>query len=279
MINRSEVRRLFAEMMSREEEEIELAKAALLFAKVEYPDLDIDQYLRKMDLTAEKIKRRIRDNTDPKFLIREINKYIFEEEGFRGNEHDYYDPRNSFLNDVLDRKTGIPITLSVLYMEIGNRIGLPILGVGFPGHFVVKYSGVESEILIDAFNKGRILLEKDCQEMLNRVYGGGIKLQSDFLRTATKKQILDRMLHNLKGIYLNSKDYFKALSFVDMILLIAPDVMPELRDRGLLYYNLECFAQALSDLETYLRYAPKAEDAEAIRSHIPALKGLVGKIS
>ncbi len=279
MTNQSEARRLFAEMVSRKEEDIELAKAALLFAKEQYPDLDIEKYLRKIDLMAEQLKRRAGHNTDPYYLISEINRYLFNEEGFRGNEHDYYDPRNSFLNDVLDRKTGIPITLSVLYMEIGNRIGLPILGVGFPGHFVVKYSGVESKFLIDPFNKGRILLEKDCQEMLNRVYGGGIKLPSDFLRTATKKQILDRMLHNLKGIYLGSKDYCKALSFVDMILLIDPDVMPELRDRGLLYYNLECFAQALSDLETYLRYAPKAEDAEAIRSHIPALKGLVGKIS
>ncbi len=279
MTNQSEARRLFADMMGRKEEEIELAKAALIFAKEEYPDLVIERFLEKLDLMAEKIKKRNGHNADPHLLISEINNYLFVEEGFTGNEDDYYDPRNSFLNDVLDRKTGIPITLSVLYMEIGHRVGLPVLGVGFPGHFIVRYSGLREEILIDPFNKGRILSEKDCQETLNRMYGGGIKLQSDFLGTVTKKQILTRMLYNLKGICISSKNYLKALSIVDMILLIDPYEMQELRDRGLLYYNLECFAQALSDLETYLRYAPKAEDVEAIKSYIPVLKQLTAKMS
>ncbi|MGH7801128.1 MAG: SirB1 family protein [Thermodesulfobacteriota bacterium] len=279
MTNQSDAIRLFGEMVSRREEEIELAKAAFLFAKEEYPDLDIDVYLRKLDLMAEEIKSRVGHNTSPYFLITEINNYLFKEEGFRGNEDDYYDPKNSFLNDMLDRKTGIPITLSVLYMEIANRLGLPLLGVGFPGHFVVKYSGLGEEILIDPFNKGRILSFKDCKEILDRIYGGRMQFQSEFLQPVTKKQILKRMLHNLKGIYLNSKNYIKALSIVDMILLIDPEAMDELRDRGLLYYNLECFTQALSDLEAYLRHATKAEDAELIRGYIPVLKGLTAKIS
>src|SRR3972149_3835740 len=236
MTNQSVARRLLAEMVSRKEEEIELARSALLFAKEEYPGLDVGKYLQKLELMAEEIKSRIGNNTDPHFLISEINRYLFTEEGFRGNEDDYYDPRNSFLNDVLDRKTGIPITLSVLYIEIASRLGLILLGVGFPGHFIVKYSGIE-------------------------------------------KQILSRMLHNLKGIYLNSKNYIKALSIVDMVLLIDPLAIDEIRDRGLLYYNLECFTQALSDLETYLRHATKAEDAELIRGYIPVLKGLTSKIS
>jgi len=228
---------------------------------------------------SEEIKRRVSHNSDPHSLIIEINRYLFTEEGFRGNEDDYYDPRNSFLNDVLDIKTGIPITLSVLYIEIASRLGLTLLGVGFPGHFIVKYSGMEGEILVDPFNKGRILSIKDCKEILDRIYGGRMQFHSEFLQPVTKKEILSRMLHNLKGIYLNSTNYLKALSIVDMILLIDPEAMDELRDRGLLYYNLECFTQALSDLETYLRHATKAEDAELIRGYIPVLKGLTAKIS
>lgn len=267
-MSRSEAINLFTEMMSRKEEDIELAKAAILFAKEEYPNLDIDEYLRRIELMAQEIKRRAGHNTNPRFLISEINRYLFTEMGFGGNEDDYYDPRNSFLNDVLDRKTGIPITLSVLYMEIADRAGLHVSGVGFPGHFIIMYSGVEKQILIDPFNKGRILSERDCQEILNRIYNGKITLQSEFLQTVTKKQILTRMLHNLKGIYLNSKNFIKALWVVDMILIIDPYAIYEFRDRGLLYYHLECFAQALSDLETYLKYAPKDEDAELIRNYI-----------
>ena len=279
MMNQSVARRLLAEMVSRKDEEIELARASLIFAKEEYSDLDVEKYLTKLELMSEEIKRRIRHNSDPYFLISEINRYLFNEGGFRGNEDDYYDPRNSFLNDVLDRKTGIPITLSLLYMEIANRLGLTLLGVGFPGHFIVKYSGIEGEILVDPFNKGRILSNKDCKEILDRIYGGRMQFHSEFLQPVTKKEILSRMLHNLKGIYLNSTNYLKALSIVDMILLIDPEAMDELRDRGLLYYNLECFTQALSDLEAYLRHATKAEDAELIRGYIPVLTGLTAKIS
>lgn len=279
MTKQSEAKTLFSEMMNREGE-INLAKAALLLAKeIEYPDLDVYDYLRKIDLIANEVKRRTSGKTEPYSLIEEINGYFFYEEGFRGNEADYYDPRNSFLNEVLDRKTGIPITLSVLYMEIGRRVGFPVFGVGFPGHFIVKYSGAEGEILIDPFNKGRIIAENDCQETLNQIYGREIKLQSDFLQTVTNRHILTRMLHNLKGIYISSKDYHKALSVTDMILLVSPMSLNELMDRGLLYYHLECFAQALSDLETYLRNAPKNEDTEVIRSYIPVLKELVGRIS
>ncbi len=276
-MSRSEAISLFTQMMSRKEEDIELARAAILLAKEEYPDLDIDEYMRRIELMAQEIKRRAGHNTNPHFLIGEINRFLFTEMGFSGNEDDYYDPKNSFLNDVLDRKTGIPITLSVLYMEIAERAGLHVSGVGFPGHFIVMYSGAEKQILIDPFNKGRILSERDCQEILNRIYGGKITLQSEFLQTVTKKQILTRMLHNLKGIYLNSKSFIKALSVVDMILIIDPYEIHELRDRGLLYYHLECFAQALSDLEAYLRYAPEAEDTELIRNYIPVLKELSKK--
>src|SRR3989337_4258823 len=213
MTNQSVARRLLAEMVSRKEEEIELARAALLFAKEEYPGLDVGKYLQKLELMTEEIKSRIGNNNDPHFLISEINRYLFTEEGFRGNEDDYYDPRNSFLNDVLDIKTGIPITLSVLYIEIASRLGLTLLGVGFPGHFIVKYSGMEGEILVDPFNKGRILSIKDCKEILDRIYGGRMQFHSEFLQPVTKKEILSRMLHNLTSIYLNTTNYLTDFSF------------------------------------------------------------------
>ncbi len=279
MRNQPEARRLFDEMVSRKDEEVELAKAALIFAKEEYPDLDIDGYLSKLDQMAREINVRAGHNAAPHSMISEMNRYLFVKEGFRGNQDDYYDPKNSFLNDVLDRKVGIPISLSVLYIEIANRLGLPITGVGFPGHFIVKYSGLGEEFLIDPFNKGRILTKKDCDEILNRIYGRNIQLQSEFLEPVTKKQILTRMLQNLKSIYLSSKNSLKALSVVDKLLLINPGDMNEIRDRGMLYYGLECFAQALADLETYLGNAPKAKDVDVIRNYIPLLKGLTARIN
>ena len=279
MENHSEVKRLFAEMVSRHEEDINLAEAALLYAKVEYPDLDIEKYLRRIDLIAEEINKNLSRGDDPNYLITEINRYLFSVAGFRGNRDDYYDPKNSFLNDVLDRKKGIPITLSVLYMEIANRLGLNLEGVGFPGHFIVRYSGTEGEILIDPFNEGRTLSQKDCQDILDRAYNGGVKFQRYMLQLSTKKQILVRMLNNLKNIYWSSKNYLKALSIVEFILLITPDSVTEIRDRGMIYYQLECFSQALVDLEKYLKIYPEAPDEKIIRGYFPLLKDLSAKIN
>ena len=279
MKDQSEARGIFRKVTSSEEDEINLLEAALLIAKeIEYPNLDISKYSNKINLMADEIKGRTMGNTDAFFLVSEINKYLFSEEGFRGNKDDYYDPRNSFLNDVLDRKTGIPIALSVMYMEIGARVGLPLSGIGFPGHFIIKCSA-QSEILVDPFNKGGILSETDCQQMLNQMYAGGVKLKGDFLESVTKKQILTRMLQNLKSIYINSKDFVKALSVVDMLLIIGPDNTSELRDRGLISYNLECFTRALSDLEGYLRLVPRAEDTEATRNVIAIIKDLVARMN
>jgi regulator of sirC expression with transglutaminase-like and TPR domain len=266
-------------MVSRNDEDINLAEAALLYAKEEYPDLDIETYFTKINLIAEEINKNLSRGDDPNYLITEINRYLFSVAGFRGNRDDYYDPKNSFLNDVLDRKKGIPITLSVLYMEIANRLGLNLEGVGFPGHFIVRYSGTEGEILIDPFNEGRTLSQEDCQDILDRAYNGGVKFQGYMLQLSTKKQILVRMLNNLKNIYWSSKNYLKALSIVEFILLITPDSVTEIRDRGMIYYQLECFSQALLDLEKYLKIYPEAPDEKIIRGYFPLLKELSAKIN
>ena len=203
---------------------------------------------------------------------------LFREHGFRGNRENYFDPRNSFLNEVLDRRTGIPISLSVLYIEVAQKIGLPLQGVGFPGHFLVKYTGVNEEIVIDPFNQGEIRSRKNLQTMLNRLYGGKISFDPDFLAATPKKQILRRMLNNLELIYLRQNDLAKGLSVVERLLVLDPASAEDIRDRGIIYLRLECFKQALEDLQRYLSLAPQAEDADATRDQITALTRQVAQI-
>lgn len=281
MENHSEAQKIFQVELGQEEERMNLAKTTLLLAKcVEYPDLIVDNYLLRIDEMAAEIESRLRcDTRDPNSLIDSINNYLFVEEGFHGNEDDYYDARNSFLNDVMDRKTGIPISLSTLYIELASRVGLKLNGVGFPGHFIVKYSGPGDEILIDPFNKGRILSEKNCQDFLSRMYGDHVRFRREMLAPSTNKQILSRMLNNLKGIYVDSKNHKKALSVVELILELNPDSVSEVRDRGLLYYELECFSQALHGLESYLNLSPDAPDHDVITNIVSRLRDVVKLIN
>lgn len=261
--------------MRRSEGEIELDRAALLIAREEYPDLEVEKYLRRLDRMAEEVRNWLEGIHSPLGIIQTMNRYLFEEEGFTGNTENYYDPRNSFLNQVLDRKTGIPILLSILYMEIGRRIEFPVFGVGFPGHFLVKSPSESGEILIDPFNKGAILSYADCQTRLDQIYGGALLFQEQFLAIVTKKQILTRVLQNLKGIYIREQNYSKAFSAIERILLINPNHPQEIRDRGLLYYNLERYVQALADLERYVKMVPDAPDRDIIQGHIQVLRKLI----
>lgn len=281
MTNYSEAGSWLAKEVGQVEERISLSRASLRLAKcVEYPNLIVDNYLLRIDEMAAEIGSRLGcDTSDPNSLIDSINNNLFVEQGFHGNAADYYDPRNSFLNDVMDRKTGIPITLSTLYIELASRVGLKLNGVGVPGHFIVKYSGPGDEILIDPFNKGKVLSEINCQDILNRMYGGGVRFRREMLAPSTNKQILSRMLNNLKGIYVDSKNHQKALSVVELILELNPDSVSEVRDRGLLYYELECFSQALHGLETYLNLSPDAPDHDVITNIVSRLRDVVKLIN
>jgi regulator of sirC expression with transglutaminase-like and TPR domain len=274
MANYSDAQKIFKLGLGQREEGINLANTTLLLAKcVEYPDLIVDEYLSRIEKMAAEIESRLgSDARNPNSLIDLINDYLFVEQGFHGNEDDYYDPRNSFLNEVIDRKTGIPITLSTLYIELAGRVGLTLGGVSFPGHFIVKFSKLGDDILIDPFNRGRILSEGNCQDILNRMYAGRVQFKREMLAISTKKQILSRMLNNLKGIYVNSQNHQKALSVVELILQLNPDNYSEIRDRGLLYYKLECFSPALHDLECYLRLSPDAPDSEMLLNIVSRLR-------
>ncbi len=269
-------RKAFAELAALDEALFPLDRAALTVCLEEHPNMDIDSYLRHLDTLAARTEVLVGRDKSTSNVLNCMREILFVQEGLRGNVEDYYDPRNSYLNDVFDRKLGIPISLSVIYIEVARRIDFPVFGVGFPGHFIVKYQGDERELLIDPFNGGRILTESQCQELLDRVYGGAVSVQPSFLQTMGKKAIISRMLFNLKGIYYQKEEYPKALSVVERILVLNPGTPSEIRDRGLLYMQTSLFAKALADLEFYLATAIAPQDASNIEGHIRTLRSIVG---
>jgi regulator of sirC expression with transglutaminase-like and TPR domain len=230
----AQIRQLFTEAVTGPEHRLDLARAALLIASEEYPGLDSLRYIAKLEVMAAAVRPAVTMTDDPAWKIRSLNTYLFEERGFRGNTEDYYDPRNSFLNDVVDRRLGIPITLSVIYMEVGRRVGIPLQGVGMPGHFITKYAEPGEDIYIDPFNRGRILSREACEELIQQLHGEPVPFQESFLAPVSKKQILARMLMNLKAVYIHNQNHLKALSVVERLLIIQPDVEQEEKDRAAL---------------------------------------------
>jgi len=275
-MTKEEARAKFAEMVARDECDLELDRAALLIAAEEYPHLDVEKYLDQVGAFAELAGTRDDPYAGPLSRIMRLGALLFDELGFRGNVESYFDARNSFLNDVIDRRTGIPITLSVLYLEIARRIGVKLFGVGMPGHFIVKFVDDEHEILIDPFNGGRLLSEEKCREMIEEMYGGEMKFHPAFLYAVTKKQILMRMLQNLKGIYARAGDHHKTLEAIERALIIhsveGSDAANEIRDRGLVHSGMGRYAMAMADLEEYLRLAPQAPDAKEIKERVGQLR-------
>jgi regulator of sirC expression with transglutaminase-like and TPR domain len=263
---------LFREMVSRSAGEIDLAAAALLIALDEYPDLNLQGYLLKIDQLAERISPQLQGLGSvaerPVDVIEKMNQNLFAVEGFRGNQEDYYDPRNSFLNEVLDRRTGIPITLSVIYMEVGKRLGLDLQGVGMPGHFIVKCRHRDMEIFVDPFNLGEILLEADCRRKLAQIHGQDFQFDRSHLDPANNHQILTRILTNLKAVYFGKQDYSRTLTIIEKILLVNPDDADEIRDRGSVHYKLDHLSKALKDWSRYLELNPHASDANEIERNM-----------
>ena len=262
----------FRDAIDCPEGQIDLGRAALAIARQEYPDLNIEDCLSQLDVLGRAVELRLGDEKNPYRIMAALNTVLFKELGFEGNRAEYYDPQNSFLNDVITRKRGIPISLSVLYMEVARRVGLSLAGVGFPGHFLVKYQAGDIEIIIDVFNKGEILAREDLDQLLLQLYRGEVSYQPDFVAALGKRDILRRMLNNLKLIYLGKGEPLKALSVLDQLLILDPSSTNEIRDRGLLYIKLECYAQALDDLETYLRLAPGGDDAAMIKAQIESVR-------
>ncbi|NJL52086.1 MAG: tetratricopeptide repeat protein [Hydrococcus sp. SU_1_0] len=246
--------------------EIDLAKASLCFAQAEYSDLEPQVYLQVLDRIASEIELQLPAERYPLKVIQTINHHLFDTLGFRGNQKNYYDPDNSFLHQVLDRKLGIPISLSVVYLAIAQRLNFPMVGVGLPGHFLIRPDFEDAGIFVDPFNRGAILFAQDCQQRLDEAYQQQLKLDTSWLAPVSNKQILVRMLNNLKFIYLHRREIDKALSTMSGILKIYPDQTVEIRDRGLLYYQLNRWSEAIVDLEYYLKVDPQSEDAPMIEA-------------
>jgi regulator of sirC expression with transglutaminase-like and TPR domain len=264
-MNFSSARQYFDQEIQQSDECINLAKAALYIAQEEYPHLDPEEYLNALDTMAQELAERLPSERYPLKIIQCINKYLYEDLGFKGNKKNYYDPCNSFLNDVIEKRLGIPISLALVYLEIAQRIDFPMEGIGMPGHFLIRPHVTEMEIFVDAFENGEVMFITDCQERLTQIYQQPVTLQPEFLAPVTNKQFLMRMLTNLKYIYLSQQELEKALAAVERILLLFPEMVVEIRDRGLLSYQLGRFSQAITDFETYLGESPQANDADIIR--------------
>ncbi|MGH9868747.1 MAG: SirB1 family protein [Candidatus Polarisedimenticolia bacterium] len=259
----------FLQMIARSDDQIDLVVAALLIAKEEYPDLDIQSCLGRLDRLAQGAAARLgalRDN--PFAVLDAINTHLFGDEGFRGNLDDYFDARNSYLNDVLERRLGIPITLSLVYMEVAARLKFPLHGIGFPGHFLVKYEGEGRELLIDPFHQGAIVMPEDCHARLKEAFGDEVPLARGFFRPVGPRQILFRMLSNLKHVHLRREDFPRALSVLERLVALTPQDMRLRRDRGLLHLKLEQYSRAVEDLQAYITRRPQADDADEARRHI-----------
>lgn len=270
----NEILEKFAKRVSAPDREIDLVETALIIACNEYPELNISDYQRRLNLMADELQQRALGCRNVQDAVLALNAYLFDELGFSGNLSDFNDPRNSFLNDVLDRKLGIPISLSIIYMELGRRIGLAVSGVSFPGHFLVKIVTAPGEVVLDPFSRGVSLDQDELEQRLR--YFSSPKHRSrplpELLRSAGNKQIISRMLRNLKNVYLEAEDYKRALDMVNFALAIAPGKPAEIRDRALIYDQMDCYRAAIEDYQDYLMMSPRSEDAPYVKTRLAQLK-------
>ncbi|HEV2864480.1 MAG TPA: transglutaminase-like domain-containing protein [Pyrinomonadaceae bacterium] len=263
----AEVRALFAQEAGRAEEEIGLARAALLIAAEEEPRrVEVARCMARIDELGETARARVLAGHEGG--VAALNKFLFEEQGFAGNEANYYDPRNCLLNHVLSSRRGIPITLSIVYLEVARRAGISAEGVGLPGHFIVRAWDEEGgAVLVDPFY-GRRIEREECQKRLDTVYDGKVRLTEEHLRAVGARTILARVLSNLKAVYVQAQLYVRALAAVERILLITPDDIDERRDRGMLLAQTGRLHEAVADTQAYLALSPEAPDAESVREQL-----------
>lgn len=256
-----------------EEAAIDIGLAALLIAVDHYPRLDVAAYQRQLDILAREAGERIGKTRRPDRLVEALNAYLFEDQGFQGNAENYYNPANSFLHEVLDTRRGLPITLSIVYMAVAQRLGLSVSGVGLPLHFIVRYDpplcpGSADTILIDPFYGGEILTPELCRERIERVLGHAIVFDPAYLQPTPKRLILYRLLNNLKQVYVQREEPAKAGRVVEQMLVVAPDSVEDIRDRGLLFLQDRAYARAIHWLTRYLERMPDAEDAAPVQRAI-----------
>lgn len=258
------------QVLSLSDKQMNLAEAALMVARIEYPQLDIKTYLAQIQQLADEISHRLPSAPSAGDTLNQLNQVLFVEKGFSGNRDNYYDPRNSFLNDVMDRKMGIPISLSILYLQLGDSLGLPLSGVSFPGHFLVKLDLDDGAIILDPYYGGISLSEDDLYERLQDFYGDKAKRQDTFglLKSSSKLDIVTRIMRNLRNLYMHDGDWEKALLMADLMVEFDTDKADSIKSRAAVYDKLECGLSALNDYKTYLKINPNAADTMKIRGRI-----------
>jgi regulator of sirC expression with transglutaminase-like and TPR domain len=260
-------------LLDEEEETIDLARAALAVGRLGRPDLQEEPFLTRLDELGAAARAALGAATEPRWVVAALNRVLFEEEGFRPNALDFEEASNSYLDRVLEERTGIPISLSVVYMEVAARAGVSCEGVGLPFHFIVRVFGPEERsALVDPYHQGRILEVDDCARIVEDLSGGTVEFQPGFLRGVTKRQVVARLLTNLKVSHWRNRRLEEALAVEDMILAVRAEDPRELRDRGRLRLWTGRYRGAVEDLERYLALVPAATDADEIRADLAAAR-------
>lgn len=265
-------RQRFREIAARSEPNVDLVEASLVIALEDRPSLDIDRYLEQVGEWTDAVRGRLEGSRDVERIVESINRLLFDEEGFHGEDEDYYDPRSALLNETLDKHAGLPITLSVLYIEVARRVGAEVSGVSLPGRFLVKFSGAFGQIVVDPFDGGRVLSTIELQKLLDETYGGGVRLREHHLRSFSPKEILARELAHLKSAYLARHDLSHAAASIDRLLILDANDPYELRDRAGVAMQLHAYAEAIDCFERYLGLMPYADDLVRIREQIAYLR-------
>ena len=270
-------RQEFSRLIARPEEDLDLGRAALLMAGEEYPELDVDGHLRILDHYASAVRDQVPANASPAGRAEALGRYLFGELGFQGNSDDYYNPDNSYFNRVLETQTGIPITLSLLFVEVGRRIGLRCRGVGMPGHFLVGLEG--EDVYVDPFNGGETLDSSGCRQLAERLFGQRLTWDDSFLTPCTKYEFLFRILNNLKVVYEQSEAPEKALGVVQRMLMVRPEMTALYKEQAGLQFNLKQYRAAIRSLEGYLRDSGDAADAPQVKTWIDSIRATLSRLN
>ena len=265
-------RRRFEEIAACPEPLLDLVEASLVIDLEEDPRLDVDRHLAGVKKWSDAVRSRLEGSRDVERIVATVNRLLFDEEGFLGANDDYYDPRSALLSEALDRHAGLPITLSILYIELSRRVGLEATGVALPGRFLVKFTGAFGVIVVDPFDGGRVLSSVELQKILDGMYGGGVQLREHHLRSFTPRQILARELAQLKAAYLAQRDLTRAAASIDRLLILDARDAYEVRDRAALATQMHAYAQAIELFERYLVLMPSADDCSRVREQIAYLR-------
>ena len=251
--------------------DFDLALGALLIASTDAHDVDIDGVLANLDRMAAAARSRIPGDGNELQQLNAVTDLLFGVIGFSGNRDDYYDPRNSYLNHVLDRRLGIPITLSLLCIEVGRRAGVPILGIGMPGHFVIRHRD-EPNFFVDAFNGGLLLSQDECGALMREAAGDAVRLEAHHLNPVTPREILARILRNLKAIFWDREEFDRCITTIGALMAVLPDKPEEQRDRGVVHLKAGNHRESAADFAAYIEAAPDAEDIETVRNALTRLR-------